>query len=662
MIRKTFEELKLSGNLPSPAGVGMKILQITRTENYSADEMGEAIMADPSLTGRILKLANTASNSGLEPATTVSCAIMRLGGRTVRDLALAFSLISERNAGTCRGFDYEMYWSRSLARAVCAQVVTRALGVGKPEEAYICGLLAEVGRLALASLYTQEYAELIASGVSGEHSALLEREEASFNITHAQVGACMLSDWGLPSTFAEAVESCCNSRELATVDEGISGLTPVLRFAHVLAEACVADERTRNKEWVRIGEGMQLLRRHLGMDPEEFTSLCDTCVTEWQAWGESLDIATHKGLRFKDVFARARSAVRAIERGDNDDSTEEAAGARGYSPSSQGTGRFKVLAVDDDPVALEVLIKYLTSEGYDVVSARSGKEGLRVALSEIPELVIADWEMPGMEGTELCRALRKTDVGRSMYFLLLTGTESEEHIVEAFDSGADDFASKPFIPRLLGARIQSGIRLAQMQRKIEEDKHTRMKHVAELGVLTRKLRSASLTDVLTELPNRRYCMKRLENEWASIQRTDRPLSVVMLDIDKFKDVNDDYGHDVGDLVLKETAAILQDSIRASDEVCRLGGEEFLIIATNTDEQTCRVLAERVRAAMEASIVNQAGTEVAVTVSLGVACSLGGYGTMRELLKAADEAVYLAKNSGRNQVRGSSELELERDSA
>ena len=148
MIRKTFEELKLSGNLPSPAGVGMKILQITRTENYSAGELGQAIMADSALTGRILKLANNASNSGFEPATTVSCAIMRLGSSTVRDLALAFSLISERSAGTCRGFDYEAYWSRSLARAVCAQLMTRALGTGKPEEAYICGLLGEVGRLA----------------------------------------------------------------------------------------------------------------------------------------------------------------------------------------------------------------------------------------------------------------------------------------------------------------------------------------------------------------------------------------------------------------------------------------------------------------------------------------------------------------------------------
>ena len=168
MHLNTFEELKLSGNLPSPAGVGMRILQITRTEDYSAEEMGEAIMADSSLTGRILKLANTTSNSGLEPATTVSGAIMRLGGHTVRDLALAFSLVSERSAGSCKGFEYELYWSRSLARAVCAQVITRVLGSGKPEEAYICGLLGEVGRLALASVYAQQYAVIISSIVGDD--------------------------------------------------------------------------------------------------------------------------------------------------------------------------------------------------------------------------------------------------------------------------------------------------------------------------------------------------------------------------------------------------------------------------------------------------------------------------------------------------------------
>ena len=540
--------------------------------------------------------------------------------------------------------------------------MTRALGTGKPEEAYICGLLAGIGRLALASVYTQKYSEVLASGAGADRSALKEREEESFNITHAQVAACMLSDWGLPGSFAESVESFCSSQELAAADEGITDLAMVLRFADVLADAFVASDQTRNQAWVRIGEGMNLLRRHLGMEAADFTEFCNACISEWQAWGDSLDIVTHKGLSMEAVRFRVKSARAAIERGEVEPPVMQASPPVRVAPTQAEGKRFKVLAVDDDPDALEALTRYLTSEGYEVVSASGGKEGLRTALSEVPELVIADWEMPDMDGTELCRALRKTDVGRSMYFILLTGAESEERIVEAFDSGADDFASKPIIPRLLGARIKGGVRLAQLQRKIEEDKHTMMRQVAELGVLNRKLRSASLTDVLTELTNRRYCINRLEGEWASMGRTLKPLSVVMLDIDRFKAVNDQYGHDVGDLVLREVAMILQESSRTSDEVCRLGGEEFLIIATDTDEDTCRILAERVRAAVKACVLRLTGTEVSVTVSLGVACSHSGHETVQGLLKAADEAVYLAKGSGRDQVRVASELRLERDSA
>jgi len=664
---KTFEELKLSGNLPSPAGVGMRILQITRTENYSAQEMGEVIMADSSLTGRVLKLANTASNSGLEPATTVSGAIMRLGSRTVRDMALAFSLVSERSAGTCQGFEYELYWSRSLARAVCAQMITRALGSGRPEEAYICGLLGEVGRLALASVYAEQYAVIVASGVEGDLPSLLAREDADFNINHAQVGSCMLSDWGLPEAFSEGVEGYCTSRDLASTDAGLHGMAMVLRFAHVLAQAFVGGEALSRSRWVKVGEGLDLLREHLGMERREFTRFCDACVREWQAWGESLEVSTHDELRFAEIFRCIEESASALRGGGVDIpvplfTPEPAVTAKGPEPTPRAEDRFKVLAVDDDAASLAHLSMRLESEGYEVITARGGKAGLREALSELPDIVIAEGRMSGLDGLELCRALRRTAAGGRMYFLLMTDVESEELVVDAFEAGADDFVTKPFIPRLLCARIKGGIRLARMQRKIEEDRQTMVRQVAELGMLTRKLRTASLTDALTDLPNRRYCMKRLDSEWASTQRTGRPLSVVMLDIDRFKAVNDDHGHDIGDMVLREAARVLDEAIRSSDEVCRVGGEEFLIIAKNTGVEECEVVAERVRTAMEANIIEQTGFARAVTISLGVATSEAGYEGVHELLKAADEALFFAKNSGRNQVRRATEVARLRRSA
>ena len=129
MIKKTFEELKLTGQLPSPPGVGMKILKLTQGEDFSADEIGRTIMADAALTGRLLKIANSAQSAGARPVTTVSEATMRLGVRAVRNVALGLSLISSYRTGTCSEFSYDRYWSLSLARAVAAQSISRALGV-----------------------------------------------------------------------------------------------------------------------------------------------------------------------------------------------------------------------------------------------------------------------------------------------------------------------------------------------------------------------------------------------------------------------------------------------------------------------------------------------------------------------------------------------------
>ena len=167
--------------------------------------------------------------------------------------------------------------------------------------------------------------------------------------------------------------------------------------------------------------------------------------------------------------------------------------------------------------------------------------------------------------------------------------------------------------------------------------------------MTRKLRSAALTDTLTQLPNRRYAMKRLKQEWESAVRNSRPLSVIMCDIDSFKRVNDNFGHDTGDVVLREVALSLQAHARASDVLCRLGGEEFLIINTSTDVATAATAAERLRVAIEQNVVEHGTFNEAVTVSLGVAGSTPEMTSVDDLIKAADEALYAAKQAGRNRV-------------
>ncbi len=659
-IPTEFEELKNSGELPSPTGVGMKILELTRTDDYSAEDMGDAIMSDPSLTGRILRLANTADKAGHEAVTTVSGATMRLGGSVVRDLALAFSLISEREAGACRPFDYERYWSLSLGRAVAAQELSRHLKVFRPEEAYICGLLGEVGMLALASVHAERYGKILIATQGQTLRALRQAEQEEFEIDHATVSRCMLSEWGLPDLFIEAVVEFNSQRAFVPSEEPITRLSDILRLSDAIGSAILLGETTPPRRITEVGDQLEILRDVLGFDDSGLQNFCDGVSKEWQQWGESLDIETSE-VRFSQVFAviaRGREMLQAenvAPAASDNTGTGSASVTTSMPPAkvpapSQGEERMRILAVDDDPVSLRLLVKHLRAERFEVTMARGGKEALKKALQEKPALMIVDHEMPDLNGLEVVRALRRSSVGNSMYILLLTGSHTNELLVEAFDAGADDFVTKPFLPSGLSARIKAGVRIAKLQAKVERDRKTILEQLADKNALNRKLRTASLTDPLTGLPNRRHAMNRVEVEWKATERNGLPFCVIMLDIDKFKLVNDNFGHDVGDEVLQATSLAVKSALRGEDEVCRLGGEEFLVICRGAFEKDGAIVAERIRKAVESNIVNSPGFERAVTVSLGVAGTHSGVSSLMALLKASDEAVYQAKNDGRNCVR------------
>ena len=646
MSKKTFEELLLTGKLPSPAGVGMRILQLTRTDDFSVEEMGETIRVDSALTGRILKLANSALLGGAHPVTTVREAIMRLGSRSVRDLALAFSLVSERRKTSCKSFDFERYWSKSLARAVCAQAFCRLAGTGSPPEAYIGGLLGEIGRLALAFVHPQEYGELMARGLARDSAELARAENEAFGIDHRRLAACLVAEWGLPDAFVASVRDFWAP---PTDTEGwrLLDLTSVLRHAETLASIFVTGAGAGRTVWRRHAEGLDRAIAALDSDEERLELLFDECIDEWTSWGDEMQIAVQRDLRYR----KARSMARESIEGEMAQGPEASPAPRLASPEPAVRPGVQepvhILAVDDEPVQRKLLQKHLSQDGYVVTLAKDGAEALKMALETNPDIVIADYMMPEMDGLELCRLLRKTDAGSRMYFLLLTGRTEPEMLIEAFDAGCNDFVTKPFVPALLGARIRGGVRVVRLQRKVDADRVTMERQMAELGVLTHKLRTAAMTDALTGLPNRRHAMKRLEGEWAFTMRTGRPLSLIMADIDHFKQVNDRHGHDAGDAVLVETAKLLARSLRESDEVFRLGGEEFLVVCRNTSQQEGGIVAERLRKAVEQNAVLSNGVEHRLTISLGVAGSSREVEGVEQLLKAADEAVYEAKRQGRN---------------
>ena len=311
-------------------------------------------------------------------------------------------------------------------------------------------------------------------------------------------------------------------------------------------------------------------------------------------------------------------------------------------------GALRVLVVDDDPLTLTLLVSVLRDAlGHVVFSANNGNEGLALAVECQPQIVITDWLMPDLSGLELTRALRATEWGQKIYLVMLTSLDTEEEISAAFEAGIDDFLTKPVNARTLRARLRAAWHYVQLLEAWEHDRAQLKQFTAELAISNRRLEHAAMTDLLTGLPNRRAGMGALEKAWAASSRFEQAISVLVLDIDHFKRVNDTYGHAVGDKVLIEVAQQIQRAARKDDSVCRLGGEEFLMICRNTGLKPALLAADRLRRTIEALQINVGDNVIRSTVSIGVASREPQMADSDTLVNAADRALYRAKETGRN---------------
>jgi diguanylate cyclase (GGDEF)-like protein len=635
-----FDELKATNQLPSPTGVALAILRLAESETATVGEIAQVLQSDPALCGRILKIANSAAAGRSRPVTTVRDAVTHLGVRMVRGVALGFSLVSQSGRGAaCRGFDYRAFWSGSLAMGVAAQAVAYHTGRIAPAEAFTCGLLAQVGRLALASIYPDAYGEVLAAAGRDDSAGLCQLERERFATDHNELTGALLADWGLPEVCVAAAEHHERPADPAVPEaERVRALARLLSVAAQMAAVCVAADEGRS---ARV-PGLFAASEEIGIPAAEVVAVCDGAVAEWQEWGRILDVETRAVPPFAELADRARQAARP---GPAPRPDEAPAG----EAEPAGGGSMTVVVADDDPVELRLLTRHLKKAGHAVHAAADGAAALRLALEVNPQLVITDRVMPIMDGTALVKALRQTKMGRQFYILMLTGSEEDETQVEAFEAGADDYMVKPYRPKLLAARLRACARVIHLQEEVRRDKEELRRCMAELGVANRKLQQAALTDALTGLFNRRYALDRLDREWAIATRAGTPLACLVIDIDHFKRVNDTHGHDVGDHVLQATAAVLRDTLRQGDVVCRLGGEEFVVIGPGMDRDQATACAERLRAAAERNVLEVANGKLRVTLSIGVAVRTARTQNPAGLLKAADEATYAAKQGGRNRV-------------
>jgi len=232
---------------------------------------------------------------------------------------------------------------------------------------------------------------------------------------------------------------------------------------------------------------------------------------------------------------------------------------------------------------------------------------------------------------------------------MLTGVETEEKIVEAFEAGTDDYLIKPVTIRALSARMRAALHYVKLLETWEYDRAQLKQFAAVLAISNQRLGDAAMTDVLTGLPNRRAGIEALDINWSASRRTGQPVAALMIDVDFFKSINDRHGHAVGDRVLQEVAKALQSAARKDDSVSRIGGEEFLMVCHDTDTRAALLAAERLRKMVKDLTINIAGADIQTSVSIGVAIRENGMEEAGDMMRAADKALYAAKNSGRDRV-------------
>jgi diguanylate cyclase (GGDEF)-like protein len=257
--------------------------------------------------------------------------------------------------------------------------------------------------------------------------------------------------------------------------------------------------------------------------------------------------------------------------------------------------------------------------------------------------------MPGIDGYEVARRIKRDESLPFIPIILVTALSETEHIVQGLNTGADDYIAKPYHFQELEARVRAMLRIKHLQDELDAKNR-------ELEVVNKRLRKLSITDGLTELFNHRHVHELLRDEFERTRRSGEPLGVVMFDLDRFKKVNDTYGHPTGDVILYETARILRETAREIDMVGRYGGEEFIALLPNSDEAEAAAFAERVRLAVEGHLYRDESNEIRMTCSSGVASFPdSGADSPEDLLKRADEALYAAKEGGRNRVVSASSL-------
>jgi len=459
------EQRRINEQLPSPKGVALAVLALSKRENVTLSEISLVVQTDPALSGRLIKLANSASQIS-RPVVSVQEAVARQGVKAVCQLALGFSLLDQYRAGACDSFDYPKYWSHSLLMGLAMKALGARARVGASDELFICGLLAQVGQLALATVYPEGYSAVLTAYQASPTQTLAAHERAQLETDHIELGAAMMSDWGIPGIFTQLLALYENpDHPCGAPDSRSNSLVLMLRLAHRLADIGLgnADQRPQlTQAWLTQAAKLDIQLDRAG-------HFIDEVIDEWHDWGTLLQIHTEPLPPFCNVAH------------EDEKTAKDASSLRIVVADSNDFTRRKTMAL------------LAESGGHTVYPVSDGHSAVALVLDVIPHVIIAHSKLKQMDGLALCQTLREADEGRGIYILLMDDKHNEEQSIRAHESGADGYVSSTISSRALHARLVAAQRLAHLKNTWEQDRGHLGKVAAELELANRRLTNAALT-------------------------------------------------------------------------------------------------------------------------------------------------------------------------
>lgn len=449
----------INDQLPSPKGVALAVLALSRRDDVTLGEIALAIQTDPALSSRLIKLANSAAQIS-RPVVSVQEAVARKGIKSVCQLALGFSLVDQYRDGGCAAFDYPRYWSHSLLMALSMQALAARMRVGEPNELFLCGLLAQIGQLALATCYPRQYSDVLTAYQANPAQSLTAHEYAHLDTDHIELGSAMLADWGIPGVFTQPMalyEAPDHSGNIE--DARTNSLVLMLCLAHWLADLALCNANQRPQ----LTQACLTQAAKLDISAEDVAHLIDDVIAEWHDWGTLLQIHTEPLPAFAELAQESETTAKNVS-------------------------SLRIVVADSNEFTRRKTMALLAEDGdHAVYAASDGHSAMALVLEVLPQVIIAHCNLKQVDGLALCQTLRQTGEGHGIYILIMDDHHNVEHSIQAYEGGADGYVSSTLNAKTLHTRLVAAQRMAQMKQVCDKDRAQIRQLAAELDWANRKL-------------------------------------------------------------------------------------------------------------------------------------------------------------------------------